>query len=206
MTSVVVAVVVVVAVSTTVVGAAVAEGIPMFVVTAMGAVVSMLAMFLSHSYTFLLLSAFVLGGVSNPLYSLLVAYANDYLAHEQMAAAAGGLLFINGLGAMTGPIIVGYAMTHFGLEWYFIVLLFLTSSICVYGVYRISQRAHIVLDDAAPYLPISSNTSLLATGFALEAAEEEMLDELEQAEEVFEIRQHDGEVIRRLDESADNAE
>jgi hypothetical protein len=33
-------------------------------------------------------SAVVLGGVINPLYSLLIAYTNDFLTKEQMAAAS----------------------------------------------------------------------------------------------------------------------
>lgn len=168
--------------------------------TAVGAATSMTAMYYGDNLTVLMMSAFVLGGSANPLYALLVAYANDYLEQEQMAAAAGGMLFINGLGAMTGPIVVGYAMSTLGTEWYFIILLLLTSSICLYGIYRMSQRSHTVLDDAAPYLPISSNTSGLATGFAIDAAEEELLDELEEAEEVFEQRDHDDQVMKRLDE------
>ena len=168
--------------------------------TAIGAATSMTAMYFGDSIVVLITAAFVLGGACNPLYALLVAYANDYLEYEQMAAAAGGMLFINGLGAMSGPIIVGYAMSKLGIEWYFIILLILTSSICLYGVYRMSQRVHTVRDDAAPYLPISSNTSGLGTGFAIHAAEEEHLDELEEAEEVFEQRPHDTQVLKRLDE------
>lgn len=169
-------------------------------VTAGGALVAMLTMYLSHSFTFLVGAAFLLGGFCNPLYSLLVAYANDYLEQDQMAAAAGGLLFINGFGAMTGPILVGTAMTHLGIEWFFITLFLLLSTICLYGIYRISQRAHKVVDEAAPYLPISARTSTLATGFAIEALEDEQLEELEDAEEVFESREYDDEVIQRFDE------
>jgi MFS family permease len=165
----------------------------------MGAAVSMTAMYLGNSYTVLLIAAFFLGGASNPLYALLVAYANDYLQQEQMAAAAGGLLFINGFGAMLGPVIVGYAMSNFGPEWYFIILLLLTSSICLYGIYRMSQRAYVVVDETAPYLPISARTSSLATGFAIDAAEEALLDKLEEAEEIFETRPHDDNVLKRLD-------
>ena len=50
-------------------------------------------------YIFLLASAaaaFLLGGMANPLYALLIAYTNDFLEHEDMAAASGGLIFING--------------------------------------------------------------------------------------------------------------
>ncbi len=173
-------------------------------VTAVGALVSLTAMYLGDNYLVLLAAAFLLGGAANPTYSLLVAYANDYLEQDQMASAAGGLLFINGCGAMTGPVIVGYVMTNLGLEWYFITLFLLLSGICLYGIYRISQRAHDVVHEASPYLPISARTSGLAAEFALSAAEDEQLEELEDAEEVFESRLYDNEVIQRMDDGSDS--
>jgi len=173
-------------------------------VTGMGAVMSMLCMYYGDDYRVLLPAAFVLGGAANPLYSLLVAYANDYLEQDQMAAAAGGLLFINGFGAMLGPVLVGYAMSKIGIEWYFIILLFLMSAVCLYAIYRMSQRPHPTPDVMAPYLPISSRTSGLATGYAIDAAEEQMLDELEEAEEIFEPRLYDNRVLLRADEVSDD--
>lgn len=169
-------------------------------VTAMGALVGLVGMYQGDNFTVLLVCAILLGGSANPLYSLLVAYANDYLEKDQMGAAAGGLLFINGCGAMTGPIIVGYAMSNLGLEWYFITLLLLSSAICFYAVYRISQREHTIIDESAPYLPISARTSSLATEFAIEAAEDDFLEELEDAEEIFESRPHESEVLNRIDD------
>jgi len=172
--------------------------------TGIGAITALICMHFGDTYVLLLTAAFILGGTANPLYSLLVAYANDYLELEQMAAAAGGLLFINGLGAMSGPILVGYAMSKLGIEWYFIILVLLMSAICLYGIYRMSQRAHTVVDEAAPYLPISSNTSGLATAYAIDAAEEEMLNELEEAEELFEQRPYDEDILDRLDDKTDS--
>ena len=121
-----------------------------------------------------------------------------------MAAAAGGLLFINGCGAMTGPIVVGAAMSNLGIEWFFITLVLLLSAICLYGIYRMSQRTYEVLDEAAPYLPISARTTTYATSFAIEALEEEQLEELEDSEEIFEQRPYDSDVIQRLDEQDPN--
>ncbi|NND89458.1 MAG: MFS transporter, partial [Granulosicoccus sp.] len=97
-------------------------------ITAVGAIVAVTGVHLGEHYMVLMVCAVLLGGTANPLYSLLVAYANDYLAQDQMASAAGGLLFINGVGAMTGPVLVGYAMTHLGIEWYFITLFILLSA------------------------------------------------------------------------------
>jgi MFS family permease len=163
-------------------------------------------MYLGSNYVVLLTTAILLGGAANPTYSLLVAYANDYLEQDQMAAAAGGLLFINGFGAMTGPVIVGYAMTHLGIEWYFITLFLLLSSISLYGIYRISKRAHRVNAEPAPYLPISARSSGLATSFALSAAEEAHLEKLEDAEEDFERQIYDDAAARPVDEGASNSD
>ena len=41
-------------------------------------------------------------GFSNPLYSLMVAHANEYLDLDDMAAASGELVFVNGIGAIAG--------------------------------------------------------------------------------------------------------
>ena len=73
--------------------------------TAGGAVATVVGGLLSGYFAALLVLGFVIGGVANPLYSLLIAYTNDFLEPSDMAAAAGGLLFINGLGAMTGPVV-----------------------------------------------------------------------------------------------------
>jgi MFS family permease len=47
------------------------------------------------------------GGLAQPLYALLIAYTNDYLEYEDMAGASGGLLFVNGIGAIIGPLAMG---------------------------------------------------------------------------------------------------
>lgn len=80
------------------------------ILAAIGAGGSFVGMFFGHIFPILLVSAFVVGGMSNPLYSLLIAHTNDFLEHEDMAAASGGLIFINGLGAIAGPLITGSLM------------------------------------------------------------------------------------------------
>ena len=140
--------------------------------TGTGALATVFAVLFGESLWVLFGTALVLGGMANPLYSLLVAYANDYLELEDMAGAAGGLLFINGFGAMSGPIIVGTMMSRYGIEWFFISVGILMSVICLYGLYRMTQRPYIVGDERAPYLAITSRTGIVATSMGLEAAVE----------------------------------
>ncbi|MBX2824517.1 MAG: MFS transporter [Gammaproteobacteria bacterium] len=150
-------------------------------VTALGALTASSAIWVGDVYYSLVAVAFVLGGVSNPLYSLLIAYSNDYLETDQMPAASGGMLFINGVGAMGAPILVGYAMQRFGTHSFFVFLALWMSIICVYGIYRMTQRTTRIVGDAAPYVPLTTRVTQVATEVATEVAIEEQ--ELQDAEE-----------------------
>jgi len=145
---------------------------------AVGALAALSALWIDANFVSLTVIALIIGAASNPMYSLIVAYANDYLEQDQMAAASGGLLFINGCGAMGGPIVVGYAMTNLGIDWFFITVALLLATIALYGFYRMTQRTYEVSDeDAAPYLPISSRTTAVGAELVIEAAEEAAEDD-----------------------------
>ncbi|MCT7373733.1 MFS transporter [Chelativorans salis] len=62
----------------------------------------------------LLSLGFVFGGFGIPLYTLVVAHANDRLKADEMLAAARGLLLLNGLGAAFGPFVAGLSMRLLG--------------------------------------------------------------------------------------------
>jgi len=150
-------------------------------ITALGAVVAILALFVGGSYGSLLVLALLIGGTTNPLYSLLLAYANDYLEFDQMASASGGFLFINGCGAMSGPVVVGYLMERFGIHWFFITIAVLMSLICLYGIYRMTQRIYdIAPEDAAPHVAVTSRITPMGTEIALEAADEAQSEDNEE--------------------------
>ncbi len=156
-------------------------------VTCAGAIAAIAALVIGDSYGSLIFIALIIGGTSNPLYSLLLAYANDYLDASQMPAASGGLLFINGLGAMSGPVVVGYVMQSFGIHWFFITIALLMAMICCYGIYRLTQRRYdIAPEDSAPHVILTSRTTLVGTEAAIEAAEDAQQDLLEEADESVE--------------------
>jgi MFS family permease len=117
------------------------------------------------------------GGTSNPLYALLIAYTNDYLEREDMAAASGGLLFINGLGAIAGPLTVGFMMDTIGDNGFWLFTGLLMLAVGSYGLYRMTQRSRTDLDtETVPYLPVSA----ASTPVAAELAQEVYIDEEEE--------------------------
>ncbi|MBX2880189.1 MAG: hypothetical protein KTR32_09675, partial [Granulosicoccus sp.] len=47
-------------------------------------------------------------------------------------------------------------------------------------------------------------TTGLATGYAIAAAEEELIDDLEESEEVYETRFHDSQILDRISDTTHN--
>lgn len=106
----------------------------------LGGVATLAGAYLPWSMSVLVAIGFLSGGVANPLYSLLVAYINDYLEDSEMAGASAGLMFINGLGAIGGPVATGWFMHRFGSEGYFLFMAALFMGIAFYATWRMSRR------------------------------------------------------------------
>lgn len=149
---------------------------------AVGAVGSLCAMVLGSYFIVLLIAAFFVGGMSNPLYSLLIAYTNDFLEYEDMAAASGGMVFVNGLGAISGPLLTGWIMEVFGPPGFFLFIAALMLALTGYAAYRMTQRSAPSVDDTSTYAPVYPGASPVAVELAQEYAIEEAQLEEEMAE------------------------
>ncbi len=132
--------------------------------TAAGAVVGAAGSVVLQPFAAVVVLGFLVGGIANPLYSLLIAYTNDFLEPSDMAAASGGMLFINGLGAITGPLVIGGAMERFGAGAYFGYIGVLMGLIAVYAVWRMSRRPGP--ETAAQYAPVLPTASPVALELA----------------------------------------
>ncbi|PRY78861.1 putative MFS family arabinose efflux permease [Yoonia maritima] len=139
---------------------------------------SLVAYFITDNFAVIVFSGAVVGGMSNPLYALLLAYANDYLDKEDMAAGSGGFLFVNGVGAIAGPLIVGRMMDVIGNSGYWLFTAVLMLAIGAYGLYRMTQRPRADLDmEVVPYAPVSAASTPIVAEVAqevyIEAGEED---------------------------------
>jgi MFS family permease len=107
-------------------------------------------------------AAFLAGGMTTPLYALLLAYTNDFLASEDMAAASGGLVFTFGLGAILGPLLTGWAMEALDAYAFWLVLAVTFALMAVYAAYRMTQRASAPVDETEAYLGVIPSASPVA--------------------------------------------
>jgi len=126
----------------------------------------------------LMAAAFFAGGVTTPLYALLLAYTNDFLPADDMPAASGGLVFTFGLGAISGPLLAGWAMQRLGPVGFWMVLGATFTAIAVYALYRMTQRSTAPAVETERYLgvlPTASPVAVEAAGaWAAEQAEAEL--------------------------------
>lgn len=127
-----------------------------------GAAVMAVATLVDLPFAAILMVALLLGGMINPLYSLLIALTNDYLEKEDMPGASAGMIFLNGFGAIFGPLAAGGLMGLIGKQGYFLFLGILFALLGAYAAWRISRRP--TLAPHSTYQGLSPNASSLAVG------------------------------------------
>lgn len=125
-----------------------------------------------------LAAAALVGAMGNPLYGLLIAHTNDFLDPEEMAAASGGMLFLNGVGAVSGPLVVGALMDFAGPGAYFAYFAGLFVAIAGYGAWRMTRRPAPAAATTGPHASVLPSASPVAVEIVTEiAAESAQTDE-----------------------------
>ncbi len=147
------------------------------ILAAIGGALAMLGAIFENDFVIQTAIMFIIGGILSPLYSLFIAYTNDFLDHEDMAAASGGLIFISGLGAVTGPMVIGWIMGLIGPSGFFVYIAIMLVALAIYAGYRMTQRASIAVEDTGAYIPISPTASPVVVELSQEVSIEIELDE-----------------------------
>ncbi len=134
----------------------------------LGALAALVPVVMPGFYPALLVSAFLIGGMTNPLYALLIAHTNDFLETDEMAAASAGLMFVNGMGAIAGPVITGWALGIFGPSGFFLYLCVVLAIMLAYGLYRATRRPSPNVDTTVSYSPVLQSSTPVAVDMAQE--------------------------------------
>ncbi|PZX09934.1 putative MFS family arabinose efflux permease [Palleronia aestuarii] len=129
--------------------------------------------FLAAENRFVMLGAAVVaGGMTTPLYALLLAYTNDYLSAEDMPAASGGLVFVFGAGAILGPLATGWAMDATGPGAFWSCLGATFALIAVYALWRTTRRSSLLAEETDNYIAVVPGaTPVAAQAASIWAAE-----------------------------------
>ena len=110
---------------------------------------------------------------SFPIYSLCLAITNDRLEPDCMVAASSFLVLVTGLGAITGPLVVGAAMSLLGTWTFFGYLCLVHSSVGLYTWYRIKSYPGVPTEDQGSYVYLARTSPVsAATAYGDEPEEE----------------------------------
>lgn len=107
-------------------------------------VVSCIAMVFAVGSTpvVLYIIAALVGAVLFPIYALNVAHANDLAEPTEYVEVSSGMMVTYGIGATSGPLMVGPVMDAFGPAALFVVLAVYFAVYSAYAGWRIMQRDH----------------------------------------------------------------
>ena len=130
-------------------------------VTTTAALAAALAVQLDPLSTVFLAAAFVFGGMTYPMYSLSVSHVNDVVPEDKLVAASAAMILVNGLGAISSPIIATGALTILGTEGFWIALAVVHGSFGFFASYRVIVKRSIAVTKGV-FLPIPSRATLAA--------------------------------------------
>jgi MFS family permease len=99
-------------------------------------------------------------GFALPMFTLNLAYVNDFIDKERFVAAGAGLQIIFGIGAMGGPFLCSIFMNMYGANGFFIFLGIFHTLIGLFGLYRITKRDYEDNPDST-FTPLPRNITPL---------------------------------------------
>lgn len=106
-------------------------------------VIALAAVTVDPSSNSVIVVAFVFGGLIFPMYSLAMSHVNDSVAPDKFVASAAGLLFVSGVGAVAGPLVVAGALAATGPDGYWWSMAMFYAPVALVAVYRLVRRARL---------------------------------------------------------------
>lgn len=104
-----------------------------------------------ENLNFFFVLIFFLGLGIFPLYSIVIAHANDFSAADEFVETSSGLLVIFGAGSVAGPIMGALSMEALGPEGLFALMSASFLIVAIYAAYRLKQRGQAPEEDRTDY-------------------------------------------------------
>jgi MFS family permease len=99
------------------------------------------------------------GVISLPIYSLVVAHANDHLQKDQVLGASAKLVLMYGVGSIIGPILVGALMRNIGGDGFLIYMIVVHAGLAAFALWRRSQKPEHLKAQGREVMTVSPVTS-----------------------------------------------
>ncbi len=104
---------------------------------------------------------FLYGGLSFPLYGLVISHMNDWIPADKLLSAAGAPVFAVGVGAVAGPVLAGGWMSVAGPVgmWWFLVSVH--GLFALYILHRLAERPSIPVALQKVFAPLPARGSAM---------------------------------------------
>ncbi len=132
----------------------------MVAMTAVGTVVSLLLGVTAPGSLTATILLVALGGIAFPMYSLTVAFANDWIPRSQMVGASTQLVRINGAGAIVGPLLATIVFLKIDEVGFFPLLAVTYGVLTTYLLWRILVKDAVPVDRQRRWVPLPSRGSI----------------------------------------------
>lgn len=136
------------------------------ILSACGAVIPALLLYFWFARSYVLISSIALfGALIIPLYSLVIAHANDHLRRDEILGASGRLVLLYGVGSVLGPTVCGRVMYAFGPAGFLYFQIAVFGSLALFAAWRAYQSPETLPAgslDALQVAPLSTPTGAQA--------------------------------------------
>ena len=116
---------------------------------------------------------FFFGSVLMPLYSIVVAHANDHASPGDFVKLSSGLLIIYGTGNMIGPLVSGFLIEGLGPAGLFVAMTGAYVLFTLYTAWRIARRSAVPEAERTDFLPTPVARSQTPEVFTLDPRAED---------------------------------
>jgi MFS family permease len=133
-----------------------------FTIAVQGALAATALLFVNEGSLLALALMLVLGAALFPLYSLMIAYTNDWVAQDQMVGASAALVRTSGVGAVIGPLAAASFMAIWDPRFFFVILIATHAFLAVHVAYRIVVADPLPLEAQRRFVVFPARAGALA--------------------------------------------
>ena len=139
-----------------------------------------------NSQILMMIGMFAVGAFTFPMYSLASSHMNDQLRPEQILSASSGMILLNGIGGMLGPLIAAALMDTLQINALFWFVASLNMTVALVALYRINRKPAMIIEEQGDQIPVALTVSSVATA--------EMLVEADSSNTTVEEKSHEVEI------------
>lgn len=109
----------------------------------------------SNSISVMMFGMFLVGAFTFPMYSLASSHLNDQLRPEQILSASSGMILLNGVGGIIGPLVAAALMDWIRIEALFWFIAAMNMLVALVALHRIHYKPPMVIEEQGDQIQVA---------------------------------------------------